>query len=213
MSYVRTLASTFLLVSFLIGSVRGSQTQESHPNPQQELKQLIGTLHSTHWLGATLQSSSPTAWAFNFNEPMKRILEIGPPAQDALLPLISDPLLKPQVIILLGGVGDERAVGPIINAMVAAEDIANTPNAEQVNSSANLALTNITAAQVIWLRGGGNMILLCSKTPKSSWSECWHGKKDTFRAKDVSPRDRYFGPNYGIYKVREGLTVNGRPGA
>jgi hypothetical protein len=54
----------------------------------------------TNWPGASLQALSPTIWAFNFTEPMKRILEIGPTAQSALLPLISDTRIKPQVIIL-----------------------------------------------------------------------------------------------------------------
>jgi hypothetical protein len=206
MRYFLRSATTFLLVGLLIGSAPASQTQEKPPKPQRELDQLIKALYTTHWLGARLMSISPTGWAFNFTEPMKRILEIGPSAQNTLLPLISDPLVKPQVIILLGGIGDERAVGPIINAMVAAEDIPSTPDAEEINSSANLALTNITAAQVVWLRGGVG-ILLCPKTPKKCWSEWWRGREETFRAKAVPERDRYHGPNYGIYKVREGLTM------
>jgi hypothetical protein len=100
-------------------------------------------------------------------------------------------------------------VGPIINGMVAVKDIVNTPDSEKINDSANLALTNITAAQVVWPRGGGNIILLCPKTPKECWSEWWHKNEPTFSAKAVPKRDRDYMhyPNYGIYQVWEGPTI------
>ena len=86
---------------------------------------------------------------------MRRILEIGAPAQDALLENVNDPLIKDQIIILLGGVGDERSVGPIIKSMIRKKDHKSTPNSEQINLAANIALTNITVADVIWHHGGG----------------------------------------------------------
>src|SRR4029453_16745582 len=101
------------------------------------------------------------------------ILEIGSPAQDALLENITDPLIKDQIIILLGGVGDERSVGPIINAMIGKKDLKSTPSSERINLAANIALTNITVADVVWHHGGGIVLVGPPKDSKQRWIKWW----------------------------------------
>jgi hypothetical protein len=130
-----------------------------------------------------------------------KILQIGAPAQDALLKKLDDPQIKDQVIFLLGGVGDERAVGPIIDSMVAAPEVGKVPQAERINRSANLALTNITVADVIWHHGGGIVTERCPEGPKECWMEWWKANQSTFSVSRITQSRRYSNyPNYGIYR-------------
>jgi hypothetical protein len=132
---------------------------------------------------------------------MQEIIEIGPPAQDALLAKLDDAAIKDQAIILLGGLGDERAVGPIIDAMVGKDEIAVTPKAQKINLAAVLALTNITVAEVTWHHGGGNELRKCPQNPKECWAEWWQNNQATFKVKEIKQSRRYSNyPNYGIYK-------------
>ena len=48
---------------------------------------------------------------------MQQILQAGPAAQDILVQYLTDSQIKDRIIMLLGGVGDGKAVGPIIHAM------------------------------------------------------------------------------------------------
>ena len=45
---------------------------------------------------------------------MIQILQAGPAAQDILLEYLSDEQIKDHIIILLGGVGDEKAVAFLV---------------------------------------------------------------------------------------------------
>ncbi|MEW6737212.1 MAG: hypothetical protein AB1489_38360 [Acidobacteriota bacterium] len=140
-------------------------------------------------------------WNFHFTEPMLKILDIGPEAQAHLLEKIGEPAIRDQTIILLGGLGDERAVEPIINAMIAKDDLAFIPDAARINLTANLALTNITVTDVIWHHGGGIELLRCPESPKECWTEWWEKNKGTFTVKRIKQSRRYSNyHNYGIYK-------------
>src|ERR1044072_7963260 len=112
---------------------------------ESNVRNLTRELHQ-HRCEGPFEVASPLQWNLNLTEPMQKILEIGAPAQPELIDNIDDPLIKDQIIILLGGVGDERAVGPIIKAMVEEEKLKSTPNSRQINLAANIALTNITVA-------------------------------------------------------------------
>ena len=134
---------------------------------------------------------------------MRKILEIGAPAQDALIEKIGDPQIKDQIIILLGGVGDERAVEPIINAMISKDKIKTTRDAEKINLSANLALTNITVSEVIWHHGGGIEVRKCPDSPKECWEDWWNKNRSSFTVKGITQSRRYVNyPNYGIYQQK-----------
>lgn len=135
---------------------------------------------------------------------MKKILEIGSPAQELLLENINNSRIKAQVIFLLGGVGDERAVEPIIRAMIPKSKIAVTPEAKKINRSANLALTNITVADVIWHHGGGIVIEHCPQNPRECWGNWWERNKKTFRLRTITQSRRYSNyPGYGIYRGKQ----------
>jgi hypothetical protein len=80
---------------------------------------LIQSLHQQAWLGA-VNFCNPACWQFRFTAPMQVLLGLGSDAQDSLIAALTDEDIRDQAIILLGGVGDERAVAPIIEAMKAA---------------------------------------------------------------------------------------------
>lgn len=163
-----------------------------------EIRGLIAELYIHSWSGSE-NGCTPMCWDFHFTKPMRKILEIGSPSQELLLKRINDPQIKDQVIILLGGFGDERAVAPIIRAMVAKDKIMFTPNAERIDLSANLALTNISVADVIWRHGGGFEVRKCPENRKESCAECSKKNKTTFTVKDIKQSRRYTNyPNYGL---------------
>jgi hypothetical protein len=163
------------------------------------IRELIEELRSNPWTEPG-NISNPTLWVFHFTPPMIQILQVGPAAQDVLLEYISDPQIKDQIIILLGGVGNGNAVEPIIEAMATPDEAHESAYARKVNLAANLALTNITVGDVIWHHGGGLTKDACPDDPKSCWSRWWTEHNDTF---DIShtPKRRYANyPDYGIYQ-------------
>jgi len=140
---------------------------------------------------------NPTHWQFNFTEPMIRLLQVGPAAQKILLQYLNDQRIKDHVIILLGGVGDERSVGPIIDAMPNKGEDAGQ---KRLNLIANLALTNITVSDVIWYHGGGFLVTKCPDNPKSCWGAWWLKNENTFKVTEAPSRNYSNYPNYGIYQ-------------
>jgi len=133
---------------------------------------------------------------------MTNILHIGPEAQSALLEKVSDPFIKDRVIVLLGGVGNQEAVAAIIDAMISEDGWRSDPSAIQTNLCANLALTNITFADVIWKNEDSlSPIEQCQDNPKQCWSLWWKENQVSFKSASVD-RSRYYRhyPNYGIYQ-------------
>src|SRR6185369_11807802 len=124
------------------------------PNQDQKVGALVSQLYQNPWYGAKIVGESPMMWDFSLTEPMKNILKIGSLAQNGLLENIKNDEIKEQVMFLLGGVGDKNVIVPIIEAMVRQAEFSKTPNAKKINHSANVALTNITGANVIWNFGG-----------------------------------------------------------
>ena len=187
-----------VLIVLAVGMGVSAQTQEKTSNAEAQV--LIAEMYTQPWEGAE-NSCSPMCWNFHFTGPMQKILEMGPRAQNALLAKLNDPAIKDQAIILLGGLGDESAVGPIIDAMVGKDEIAATPNAQKINLAAVLALTNITVAEVTWHHGGGIEVRKCPENPKECWAEWWQKNRATFKVKEIKQSRRYSNyPNYGIHK-------------
>lgn len=164
-----------------------------------EIQNLIRDLHQHRWEGP-YPAAMPLQWDLRLTEPMRKILEIGSPAQQELLDNINDPSIKDQIIILLGGVGDERSIGPIIKAMVQKKDLKSMPNSQQINLAANIALTNITVADVIWHYGGGVVQVEPPKDSKERWSKWWKNHRDFAVKTNTHSRNYSNYPNYGIYK-------------
>jgi len=163
--------------------------------PEREIRALIEQLRNDGW-STPRNVGNPTFWQFNFTEPMIRLLQVGPAAQKILLQYLADQRIKDHVIVLLGGVGDERSVGPIIDAMPSKGEDAEQ---KRLNLIANLALTNITVSDVIWHHGGGVLVTKCPDDPKSCWATWWLKNKNTFTVTDAPSRNYSNYPNYGIY--------------
>jgi len=144
--------------------------------------------------------ANPTTWVFNFNPPMLQILQAGPAAQDVLLRYLDDPKIKDQIIILVGGLGDGKAVLPIIHAMADRNEARDNDYARKVNLAANLALTNITVSDVIWHHGGGITRDACPDDPKSCWYMRWIRHRDAFDISKTASRNYSNYPSYGIYQ-------------
>lgn len=170
-----------------------------------EIKSLIAKLSEKEWHGPEA-IASPLTWEFNFSSPMCRILEIGNASQNDLLSELGNDRIKAQIIILLGGVGDEKSVEPIINSMVSESDIETTLNSLKINLSANIALTNITVADVIWHHGGGIVITRPPKNSKELWKNWWEKNKKTFTVKNITQSRNYSNyPDYGIYRDKRNI--------
>ena len=166
---------------------------------QVQIRELIQELRHNPWMEPA-NISNPTAWVFNFTSPMLELFQAGPYAQDILLEYVNDPQIKDQIIILLGGVGDQKAVGPIIHAMTNSGEAQDSAYAKKVNLAANLALTNITVSDVIWHHGGGITIGRCPDDPKSCWQAWWSQNERTFDVARTANRNYSNYPSYGIYQ-------------
>lgn len=197
----RSTPRIFLLVIIvicLLPTCALARRQDGGHKP--EMRELIAELRKHPWPGPH-PVAIPLEWDFQFTEPMLKILAVGPPAQDALIESLRDPEIKAQAIILLGGVGDERAIGPIIASMMGGGNSKSFPGKELINLSANIALTNITAAEVIWHHGGGVVETKPPADSKKRWQRWWKKNKETFTVKGSAADRRYSNyPNYGIYK-------------
>jgi len=164
------------------------------------IAELIAALHKEPWPGAT-NICSPVCWQFRFTTPMKALLDIGREAQRPLLTHLFDAEIMDQVVILLGGVGDERSVGPIIQAMKLAAAEPSGSRRNRILTAGNLALTNITVSEVIWHHGGGVPIDRCPSEPAACWSKWWHSNEAVFHVRDIKQSRRYVNyPNYGVYQ-------------
>lgn len=194
-----SIAKLLLAVSALILVVThgaGAHAQSADQN----VESLIRELRAHPWRGPQAVAS-PLAWDFGFTPPMLKILEVGPPAQEALIKALKDPAVTDQAIILLGGLGDERAVGPIIEAMVDKKHLKRNPRAARINLAANIALTNITVADVIWHYGGGVVRTDPPSDSKRRWTEWWGKNHEGFTVRGITRDRRYSNyPNYGIYR-------------
>jgi hypothetical protein len=194
----RAIAFVFLLLVSIPGFGISLASQDS---TDQNVSNLIDALRNHPWSGVGIIGESPTRWDFNFTAPMTEILACGSSAQEALLAKLSDSAIWDQVIILLGGVGDERAVGPIIDTLNLASSELPSDRKKRILMAANVALTNITVADVIWGHGGGIVINHCPDEPAQCWSGWWMQNRETFRANrrtQSRPYENY--PNYGIYR-------------
>jgi hypothetical protein len=175
------------------------QSIRSTEMPESQIRGLIEQLRFDQW-AEPQNIANPTTWVFSFAPPMLQILQAGPAAQDVLLQYLDDPKIKDQIIILLGGLGDRKAVLPIIDAMADRNQVRDNDYARKVNLAANLALTNITVGDVIWHHGGGITRDACPDDPKSCWHMWWIQHADTFDILKTASRNYSNYPSYGIYQ-------------
>lgn len=205
--FLSSLIGIFLILVFSQScsqaTEKSSKTLTQDRIPESEVRKLIEKLYEIEWQGA-YPITSPLTWSFGFTNPMAEILAIGKPAQNELLTEVSNPKIKDQIIILLGGVGDEKAVEPIINAMIEESEISENSNAGKINLAANIALTNITVAPVIWHHGGGIVETAPPANSKKLWEVWWQENKTTFSVEGITQSRNYSNyPNYGIYRDKK----------
>jgi hypothetical protein len=167
--------------------------------PESQILRLVEQLRYNQW-SEPENIAVPTTWVFNFTSPMLQILQSGTAAQDVLLRYLDDSKIKDQIILLLGGLGDRKAILPIIHAMADGNEARDNNYAQKVNLAANLALTNITVADVIWHHGGGIPRNACPDDPKSCWYAWWIQHRDTFAISKTASRNYSNYPGYGIYQ-------------
>jgi hypothetical protein len=195
---IRSAPLLLLAVLFVLTDcVTGQQTKNASTSSA-DIEGMVDQLRLNPWEGPR-NFTSPIHWVFNFTDPMCKILE----TESAALGHLNDEGTKDQVIILLGGVGDTKGIEPIIHAMADEEEQRADPAAKKMNLVANIALTNITAAEVIWHRGGGIPFAKCPDDPKACWSAWWNQNKDNIEKEMDVSRNYSNYPNYGIYKLRK----------
>jgi hypothetical protein len=155
---------------------------------ENEIETLVSELKVVPWRGPE-NYLSPACWDFAFTDPMKKILQAGHRgAQDVLLRHIGDYDVQDQIVMLLGGVGDESAIGPIIETMADSSGPMPAAQAKRLKLAANLALTNLTLSDVIWSQSGGVPFDHCPDAPKLCWSKWWSAHEGTFRIGVVGSR-------------------------
>jgi hypothetical protein len=196
------IAFRILVTAVLVSTVCADCQQPTSRSSTADIEALIDQLRLYPWKGPE-NFTRPIHWVFNFTDPMRKILEIGPQAQTLLLHHLKEEAIKDQVIILLGGVGNLRSIMPIIDAMADGNEQMSNAAAKKTNLAANLALTNITAAEVIWHRGGGIPLENCPDDPQSCWSAWWKRNKNHIQKETAVNRNYSNYPNYGIYQLRE----------
>jgi len=197
----KTIASVLLIVSWFSAGVANCQQTEEKTDAT-AIEALVDQLRLYPWEGPR-NFTSPLHWFFEFTESMQKVLNAGPSAENVLLRHLADDGTKDQIIILLGGVGGVKSIEPIIDAMADEQEQKTSPEAKKRNLVANIALTNITAAEVIWHRGGGIPFAKCPDNPKVCWSDWWTQSKD-YIEKEIDVSRNYVNyPNYGIYKQRK----------
>jgi hypothetical protein len=172
-------------------------SMESSELSEEGIEELVRQLKVVPWRGPE-NHCSPMCWDFAFTDPMMEILHAGRGAQDVLLSHMSDQGIEDQIVMLLGGIGDEKAIWPIIEILTDANDATSDPRSKRLNLVGNLALTNLTVGDVIWHHGGGVSPNQCPDTPKSCWSRWWLARKESFKV-GGGDRDYTNYPNYGIY--------------
>ena len=157
---------------------------------QKRISELIALLRQQPWPGAE-NIANPTIWLFHFTPPMLALLDIGPDAQEPLLEKLTDPEISDQIMILLGGVGDERSIGPLIQAMKIASSDRMPARRKKMLTAGNLALTNITVADVIWHHGGGITVAKCEDDSAECWSVWWQQNAPAFPVAEITESRRY----------------------
>lgn len=193
--------ATFLCAPFWCAA--DPQSASLSNQADRDIERLLSQLYATPYEGPMVQTISPTCWRLGFTEPMEALLEMGPPAQGPLLSRISEPAIKDQVIMILGGLADEHAIGPIIKAMVPATRIETVPNSRQINLCASLALTNMTLAAITFGRSGGTIVWPCPDRPRECWASWWKDHEGTFIARGTKESRRYGShTDFGIYITR-----------
>jgi hypothetical protein len=174
------------------------QSVERNELSEAAMEALVQQLRTVPWQGPE-NHCSPMCWDFAFTEPMIGLLQAGSGTQDLLLRHINDSAIRDQVVMLLGGIGNEESIWPIIETLTDGEEATIDAKSKRLNLIGDLALTNLTVSEVIWHHGGGLSPNRCPDTPKSCWTHWWFDHRDSFKVGVGGDRLYSDYPNYGIY--------------
>jgi len=174
------------------------RSMESSELDKDVIEGLVAQLRVVPWRGPE-NSCHPMCWDFAFTGPMIQILQAGRGAQSILLGHLNDRSIQDQVVMLLGGVGDETAIWPIIETLTDGDEARLDERSKRLNLVGNLALTNLTVSDVIWHHGGGMIVDRCPNAVRSCWSKWWLDRKDSFKVGVGGDRLYTNYPNYGIF--------------
>lgn len=171
---------------------------ESNELSEQELEEMVTRLTVVRWPGQPGQACNRGCWVdFAFTDAMVEILQAGRGAQSVLLQHLDDQSIEDQIVMLLGGIGDETAIPPIIERLTDGDKDALDKRSNRLNLVGNAALMNLTADDVEAF-GTGSM---CSNTLRTCWSKWWVERKASFREDAILFRGFSSYPNYGMYEV------------
>jgi len=165
---------------------------------EESIEGLVAQLRVVSWRGPE-NHCTPVCWDFAFTDPMIEILQSGRGAQGILLAHMKDQSIQDQIVMLLGGMGDEESIWPIIETLTDGSEVTIDRQAKRLNLIGNLALTNLTVSEVIWHHGGGVSFDQCGDMPRSCWSKWWLDRKNSFKVDVGGDRIYTNYPNYGIY--------------
>jgi len=120
---------------------------------EDSIEGLVAQLRVVSW-GGPENHCTPVCWDFAFTNPMIEILQSGRGAQGILLAHMKDQSIQDQIVMLLGGMGDEESIWPIIETLTDGSEATIDRQAKRLNLIGNLALTNLTVSEVIWRWSG-----------------------------------------------------------
>ncbi|HWZ81976.1 MAG TPA: hypothetical protein VNW47_05100 [Terriglobales bacterium] len=174
------------------------RSMESSELREEAIEGLVAQLKIVPWRGPE-NHCTPKCWDFAFTDPMLEILQSGRAAQGILLAHLNNQSIQDQIVMLLGGLGDEESIWPIIELLIDGSEPTIGPQAKRLNLIGNLALTNLTVSEVIWHHVGGISFENCQDMPRSCWSKWWFDRKKSFKVDGGGDRLYTNYPNYGIY--------------
>ena len=175
------------------------RSMEKSELSEQAIEALVQQLRTARWRGPE-NLTTPMHWDFGFTDPMIELLQAGSGAQDILLRHLNDPAIQDQVVMLLGGIGNESSIWPIIETLTDGSDATIDAKSKRLNLIGDLALTKLTVGEVIWHHGGGISPNRCPDNPKSCWTQWWFEHRDSFGVGLGGDRLYTNYPNYGIYE-------------
>lgn len=179
-----------------IRSIEGGELSE------QEIEATVKQLKAFPWHGQPMEECNRGCWNdFAFTDAMIEILQAGRAAQSALLRHLSDESIEDQIVMLLGGVGDENAIQPIVETLTDGDDAVLDEKSKRLNMVGRAALRNLTVV------GAGSCEFLNHNTPRTCWSKWWLDHKNTFKEDVLGFRRISEYPNYGIYYEFEGASL------
>ena len=179
----------------MIRRIIAIESMEASELNEQAIEEKIGHLTIIPWRGEPVEECNRGCWSdFVLTDAMVEILQVGRGAQSVLLRHLGDQSIADQIVMLLGGVGNENAIQPVLNTLSDGDDEVLGDRAKRLNLVGNVALTNLTLRDVVGWGSG------CEHTLKTCWLKWWADHKATFKEDAIDFRRVGDYPGFGIYE-------------